>query len=411
MIHQLSHKLRAQITQFSGKLSSGLTKPRQRFVDEMIYGLTASQSLMLSEISRSLNESIPLLKTENRLCRNLGKKDLCLHIQRALASSQSSYIKEDSLLVLDMSDISKKYAEHMQYLAKVRDGSEGVLANGYWTCQVLGVEGDKLIPLYGHLYSSIAPDFRSENLEIFKAIQFVSHFTHNKGTWVIDRGGDRMALFDYFLDHGQDFVVRLTQKRHLYKGPKSQIKKEVLNLARTCPLSEEREIIRQKNGEDHIITLRYGKRLVRLPERPDQLLWLVVVHGYGEKPLMILTTKDKPAWEIVEAYLTRWRIEETIRFAKQSFDMENVRLLTYRRLQNMYAFLMAALSFNMTYLSLKTKLQVIFTKALQVTKTLFGVPDFHYYTLASGLAHVFRRAPKPHPKPPNTTQYLQPQLL
>lgn len=113
----------------------------------------------------------------------------------------------------------------------------------------------------------------------------------------------------------------------------------------------------------------------------------------------------------MEAYLTRWRIEETIRFAKQAFDMENVRLLTYRRLQNMYALLIAALSFNMTYLSLKTKLQVIFTKALQATKTLFGVPDFHYYTLASGLAHVFRRAPKPQPKPPNLSLYLQPQLL
>lgn len=126
---------------------------------------------------------------------------------------------------------------------------------------------------------------------------------------------------------------------------------------------------------------------------------------------MILTTKDKPAWDIVEAYLTRWRIEETIRFAKQAFDMENVRLLTYRRLQNMYALLIAALSFNMTYLSLKTKLQVIFIKALQATKILFGVPDFHYYTLASGLAHVFRKAPKPQPKPPNLSLYLQPQLL
>jgi len=77
----------------------------------------------------------------------------------------------------------------------------------------------------------------------------------------------------------------------------------------------------------------------------------------------------------------------------------------------MYALLMAALSFNMTYLSLKTKLQVIFTKALQATKTLFGVPDFHYYTLASGLAHVFHRAPKPPPKLPDTSQYFQPQLL
>jgi hypothetical protein len=92
MIHQLSHKIRAQITRFSGKLSQGLSKPNCRFVDEVIYGLTASGSVMLSEISRSLNETIPLIKTENRLCRNLGKRDLALHLQRALAYEQSSYI-------------------------------------------------------------------------------------------------------------------------------------------------------------------------------------------------------------------------------------------------------------------------------------------------------------------------------
>ncbi len=411
MIHQLSHKLRAQITRFSGKLSEGLKKPNQRFVDEMIYGLTASQSVMLSEISRALNEDIPLIKTENRLCRNLGKRDLCLHLQRSLAHAQSPHIKKESLLILDLSDISKKYAEHMQYLGKVRDGSEGEIANGYWTCQVLGVEGDQLIPLYGHLYSSQAPEFRSENMEIFKAIQFTSHFSNNQGTWVIDRGGDRMALFDYFLDNKQDFIVRLQQRRHLLVGKKSMSKRDVLALANSCPITEERKIIRQKNGQDQIITLRYGKRCVRLPERPEQPLWLVVVHGYGQKPLMILTTKNNIAWEIVEAYLTRWRIEETIRFAKQAFDMENIRLLTYKRLQNMYALLMGALAFNMTVLSLKTKLKVLYMRAIQATKTLFGVPDFHYYTLASGIALVFKRAPKPHPKPPNLSQFFQPQLL
>lgn len=407
MLHQLSYKLRAQITQFSGKLSQGLTKPNNRFVDEMIYGLTASQSVMLSEISRSLNEAIPLIKTENRLSRNLGKRELCFHLQRALARSQSSYIKKDSLLILDLSDISKKYAKHMQYLAKVRDGSEGVLANGYWTAQVLGVQGDQLIPLYGHLYSADAPEFRSENHEIFRAIKFVSHFCKNQGTWVIDRGGDRMGLFNHFIDNQKNFIVRLQQNRHLLKGQKSMNKQGVLTLAKTCPIHEERKIIRQKDGQDQIITIRYGKRCVRLPERPEKLLWLVVVHGFGEKPLMILTTKNQSAGDVLEAYLTRWRIEETIRFAKQAFDMENIRLLTYKRLQNMYALIMAALAFNMTFLTLKTKLQVLFTRALQATKTLFGVPDFHYYTLASGLSLIFTRYPKPKIKPTHVSQYSQ----
>ncbi len=91
--------------------------------------------------------------------------------------------------------------------------------------------------------------------------------------------------------------------------------------------------------------------------------------------------------------------------------MENIRLLTYKRLQNMYAFLMAALGFNMTFLSLKTKLKIIYPKALQATKTLFGVPDFHYYTLASGMAHVFKRAPRPRIKPPNLSNCPQPTLF
>jgi hypothetical protein len=51
MIHQLSPKIRAQITHFSGKLSEGLTKPMRWFVDEMIYGLTANQSLMILDVS------------------------------------------------------------------------------------------------------------------------------------------------------------------------------------------------------------------------------------------------------------------------------------------------------------------------------------------------------------------------
>ncbi len=35
--------------------------------------------------------------------------------------------------------------------------------------------------------------------------------------------------------------------------------------------------------------LDYGFRPVRLPEHPDVPLWLVVVRGLGEKPMMLLT--------------------------------------------------------------------------------------------------------------------------
>ena len=51
---------------------------------------------------------------------------------------------------------------------------------------------------------------------------------------------------------------------------------------------------------------------------------MVVVAGFGKEPLLLLTTermenKRQWLWWAIEAYLTRWRIEETIRFVKQSY--------------------------------------------------------------------------------------------
>lgn len=72
---------------------------------------------------------------------------------------------------------------------------------------------------------------------------------------------------------------------------------------------------------------------VRLPVRPDAGLHLVVVEWPGgEKPMMLLTTLKaartrKALWEVVQGYVTRWRVEDTIRFVKQSYRLEHMRLL------------------------------------------------------------------------------------
>jgi len=82
----------------------------------------------------------------------------------------------------------------MEYLATVRDGSEGTLTNdGYWTCSVIGAEPEEkaLTPLYNRLYSQAGPDFISKNAEVRKAISFVSRHTEKRGIWVLDRGGER----------------------------------------------------------------------------------------------------------------------------------------------------------------------------------------------------------------------------
>jgi hypothetical protein len=112
------------MVRFSGELSTGLPKVARRFVAEMVFGILARGSVRLTEVGRALGEKILLKKTEERLCLQLGRRHLDREIQRRLIDQAAPRIEEDTLLVLDLSDVTKKYAEKMENMGRVRDGSE-----------------------------------------------------------------------------------------------------------------------------------------------------------------------------------------------------------------------------------------------------------------------------------------------
>jgi len=381
-------KVREQIIKFSGELSAGWPKVARRFLAEVIYGIQARQSVHLTKIARALGEKIPLKKTQYRLSRQLGRDDLRRRVLQGLLRMGAQRVEKKTLLIMDISDIRKKYARKMEHLACVRDGSENTLANGYWTLSVVGaeVETTSVVPLYGSLYSQESPDFLSENLEIRQAIRKVSQATEKKGIWILDRGGDRDDIFDNLLNDRLSFIVRLKKTRDLISKRQKQ---PVLDLALTCPLPYAERIVKQEKGKETIYDLRFGARAVSLPGRSEPLT-LVVIRGFGEEPMMLLTDlrvtrSRKSLWKILQSYLTRWRIEETIRFIKQSYQVEDIRLLTYHRLQNMMAIVTAVAYFAMVYLGLRTKLRVLARHVMGAARRLFGIPDFHFYALADGI--------------------------
>jgi hypothetical protein len=55
-----------------GELCTELGKVASRFVEEMIYGISGSGSVVLTRIARALEEEISLHDTHKRLSRNLG---------------------------------------------------------------------------------------------------------------------------------------------------------------------------------------------------------------------------------------------------------------------------------------------------------------------------------------------------
>lgn len=383
-----AHKLREQMVRFSGELSTGLPKVTRRFVTEMIFGIQARGSVRLTEVGRALGEKISLKKTEERLSRQLGRRGLERRIQRRLIEQASGRIEDDTLLVLDLSDVTKKYAEKMENLGRVRDGSEKELTWGYWTLNIVGAntKGTKLVPLYGRLFSHVVAGHESENIEIREAIGEVAEVLGHRGIWVMDRGGDRGYLFKYLLSAKHRFLVRLRADRGLLTA---QGRASALDLARSCPMLFHETMVKEEAGQERLVHLACGMRKVRLPDRREELT-LVVVKGFGQEPLMILTNlpvrrSRKSVWHVAQSYITRWRIEDVIRFVKQSYRLEDMRCLTYHRLQALMALVTAAAYFAAVYLGLRMKLRVLANHVLRASKRVFGIPDFRLYALADGI--------------------------
>jgi hypothetical protein len=383
-----AQKLREQMVRFSGELSAGLPKVARRFVAEMVFGIQARGSVRLTEVGRALGERISLKKTEERLSRQLGRRGLEREIQRRLIEQAAPRIEDDTLLVMDLSDVTKKYAEKMENLDRVRDGSEKELGWGYWTLNIVGAntKGTKIVPLYGRLFSHAEEGHQSENEEIREAVKEVAEVVRKRGIWVMDRGGDRRHLYYYLLPNKHRFMIRVRGDR----GLKTALGIEsAVDLARSCPMLFHETVVKEEAGQERLVQLACGMRKVRLPNRREELT-LVVVKGFGQEPLMILTNlpvrrSRKSIWHVVQSYITRWRIEDVIRFVKQSYRLEDIRCLTYHRLQALMVLVTAAAYFAAVYLGLRMKLRVLAGHVLRASKRVFGIPDFRLYALADGI--------------------------
>jgi len=305
---QIALKLQEQIHQFSGIFYPHFSLPRLKFIEQMIYGIQAGRDVKLSSIGRSLGEDISLKKTEERLSRHLAIRGLGQKINEAIVEHGSRKVHRDTLIVIDPTDIRKLYAKSMPHLARVRDGSTGEIVNGYWACTAIACEPEKrrVFPLHGRLWSADAPDFKSENTQLLGVVDTIRKATGGRGIYVFDRGGDRVKLIKPLLRRRLRFIIRLVGDRHLVFRGRGR---EALDLARWCPMVYAETIVKEVRGEEKTYHIEYGFRRVKFPGREEQL-YLVVVKGFGDKPMMLLTnvpvkrTRSR-VWFVVSSYLSR----------------------------------------------------------------------------------------------------------
>ena len=225
---------------------------------------------------------------------------------------------------------------------------------------------------------------------MLKAINDIFEATGGKGVVVYDRGGDRPAFYGDFIEKGRNFIVRVKSRSVLSWNSLH----EISFLAENCTMQHRHHVTFDSHGKECNIQISFGTMPARLPMFPDRQLHLVVVKGFGQQPMMLLTSLPvdasfKSQWRIVEGYLSRWRIEETIRFIKQEYGFENIRVHSYNAIRNMASLVLACAYFATVWIGRHLKRQVLAEHLAYLNKRLNEVPQFGAYAITSGLKRAF----------------------
>ena len=295
-----------------------------------------------------------------------------------------------------LSSVVRALREKMEYLAKVWDGSRGEVGDnlGFWGCMAVACEsgGRRPVPLHFRLWSAGSPGFVSENEEVRAVVDEITKHTKKRGIFVYDRGGDNIEFYRHFLDKGLDFIVRL-KERYVRSWKRNVMCGE---LAWQCTMRYREVVSFDHHGTERRVTVEFGVVPVRLPDIPDRLLHMVVVKGFGQKPMMLLTTlandtTREALWQVVEGYITRWRVEDTIRHVKQSYNLEDLRLFKYVKIRSMAAVVLATAYFSMAWIGNSEKHDVIARSIARMSFRIHDVPEFHFYAIADGASDILKR--------------------
>jgi len=379
----ITERVQEQIIRFGKKVSKGLKKSRRKFISQMIFGIQASRDIKLSNVCRSLNEEIKLIKTEQRLSRQISKEDLTGHINKVILKEGYRKITKDIVLAWDLSDIQKPFAKKMDNLAKVWDGSEGEVGQGYWINSVVAADVNKeqLLPLYNELFSQKAKDFESENEQIFKALRAVNEELKGKGIWAMDRGADRKEIVEELSALKARFVIRARGDRKVRTRLGNWL--SIREIACRVKTEGVYKLSIDKEGFKEDREVRVGVR--HHLEIEGHETSLVVVRGFGKNPLMMMTNVEKEPEEILDIYLTRWKCEESFRFLKHEYHLEDVRVRSYIGLRNTVAIMQAVFYFLSVYLHRGLRVNILLEKILEKAKRFFEVPVFKHYAIADGI--------------------------
>ena len=386
-----TYTLKREILTFSNKISRKLTRPEKKFTADMVYGILASESCLLTDIVDQLHENTKKVNSVERLTRHLNRGVPSAALKSYL-STVRKWVPKDPVIHIDDSDVIKPDGYKFQDLGLVRDGSKStekknVYEKGYHVTEACVItSGNHPVSIFSKIHSSKQKDFTSVNNITFSAMERGRQL-FGKATFVMDRGYDDNKMFLKLDELEQDYVIRLTSKRKLFFHnkwvPATQLRNQRKGKIKTPVLYK---------GKEREAYLSHVKVQITA-SRKD--IYLVLVYGLTEHPMMLATNKQIKSKDdvirIARTYFSRWKIEEYFRCKKQVFQFENfrVRKLTAINALNFYITLCMAF---LAHMSMKSESHALKVAIIQTAAPIKEKVNFCYYRLAKGIAGILSYA-------------------
>lgn len=386
-----TYQMKRKILTFSNKISKCLSKPEKKFTADITYGMLASGSCLLTDVVDQLHEPSKKINVVDRLSQHL--------VKGTPASAAASYLQQvkkwvpaDPVIHIDDSDVVKPDGYKFESLGIVRDGSEStstknVYKKGYHVTEACVLTASNHpVSIFSRIHSSSEKDYRSANSITFDAIdQGTSLF--GKATFCMDRGYDDNKMFLRLDGLEQDYVIRLTSKRKLLYHNK------------WTPATELRDRRKGKiktsvfyRGKDHEAYLSHV-RVQITASRKD--IYLVLVYGITEHPMMLATNKEIKSKEnvvrVARTYFSRWKIEEYFRCKKQVFQFENFRVRKLRAINALNFYITVCMAF-LAMVSMDPESNALKAAIIKTANPVKEKVFFCYYRLAKGISGILSYA-------------------
>lgn len=375
----------------TNKISRLLSKPEKKFTADITYGILASRSCLLTDIADQLHEPSKKINIVDRLSRHLEKG--------TPASAAASYLHQvikwvpaEPVIHIDDSDVVKPDGYKFESLGIVRDGSESTSAKnvykkGYHVTEACVLtRSNHPVSIFSRIHSSSQKDYKSVNTITFQAMQHGAAL-FGKATFVMDRGYDDNKMFLKLDRLGQDYVIRLKANRKLLYHNKWTMAEELRNRRK----GKVKTNVFYK-GKDHEAYLSHVKVQITA-SRKD--IYLVLVYGITEHPMMLATNKEIKSKEdvirVARTYFSRWKIEEYFRCKKQMFQFENFRVRKIKAINALNFYITLCMAF-LGMISMESGTNALKVSIIKTADPVKQKVFFCYYRLAKGISGILSYA-------------------